>query len=730
MKLKKMLCCLLAVVMVISVAVNVVACEKKGETVTVSWYDGRQELKTETVAKGSKAQEWQPSKNGYDFFGWQEDAAFGNPFDFDKELQEDTDIYARWRSSNPTEDNRMWYVIGSVPGENWDFLTEKNDEGVWVKSSRGQEASNQKYFFTNEGNNVFSVTLTLRPNCKFQFVTNLVDKTTWEGDEGKGRMGLGNIKGFEYASGVNPEADGGLDGYHDIEDKMYGEVKDDKGNVVFNGGQGYDVATYCWNIYPAVGSDGVYKFTFKSYPGEEAINVVEWELLEKLDPLESFFDMYLTGSYHNNPDDVNPSTNTGPADVWDDDPEADWCIHFTKTEGTTLHKAFITVTSDMYPSWSKDENPDKVPAVAFKVKNLIDGKDYGCGGSSGVPGTVNCWITEGTWCISYDEATNIVSWEKCDYFVVGTFKAGERYYDFTVADEIVTPKMTSADGATYEASVNVPPVNNTEVYSWLNDNYTEYGDSAVFALKVAFGCKLGIKEMYGVGDEGEENLYFGEAGTYTVQFNVETEAVTCVKTSSDYKELKTAMVTYYEMDNGTPVQLKQEELLTGQTADYKPTGRLLYIFDGWYSDENCTQKFNTTVSQDTNLYCKFIEGTELDSRDFWVVGTGVSEGTLGKNKANFTDKRAGLKLTKATDADAEGRTVYTIDMTLYNGDTFQLITDFSWQSGAHYGIAELRDETGAFQGSGVGNIFLKTGFDGKYRFTLHTNPYNTTDSYI
>ncbi len=741
MKVKKWLSCILASVMLFAMAVNVAGCggenpDNTGDSVTVTWFDGRTELRHEEVKKGSKVQEWTPSKDGFEFFGWYADAAFGSEFKFDEPIEEDTDIFARFRSATPDEDNRMWYVIGSVPGENWDFLTELNDEGEWVKSARGQVESNQKYFFKNEGNNVFSVTLTLRPNCKFQFVTNLIDTVNWDGDEGKGRMGLGNLKGFEYASGNNPEADGGHDGYHDIEDRMYGEVRDAEGNVVFNGGQGYDVATYCWNIYPAEGSDGVYEFRFKSYPGDEAVNVVEWKCIEKLEPLESLYDMYLTGSYYNSEDDVNPSTQTGPADVWDDDYTADWCIHFTKEEGTTLHKAFITVTEDMYPTWSQNENPSGQKAIGVKVKNYVDGKDYGCGGENGTPGTVNVWLTAGTWCITFDEVTGAVSWELCDYYVVGTFLLGETNHSFCVSSDKITPKMTTSDGGdTYTASVNVPDVSNAAGYEWLKEKKNEDGTSAVFAVKAALGCKLGIMEFYGTsaqeeGQENDTNFYFYATGTYKVTYTVETGTVTAEKTSDEFHELKTVKVYYYDVTDGTNRKINEEELMEGDTVTYRPQGKLKYKFDGWYLNPACTSKFGGTVGNESMLlYGKFVEGYDLDPYDYYIAGTGLTGGTLG-SFGSFEKLSENLKMKKAAEPDEDGFTVYTIDMTIYASDTFKVVRNLSWSSGTFFGYSQMRDSESRFSGSGVGNIICKTGNDGKYTITFHSNPYNFSESYI
>lgn len=275
MRTKKWLGCLLAVIMVISMGVMLAACgEEKADTVKVTFYDLPTVLKTEEVAKGGKVDEFVPTKDGYTFRGWYADAAFSNPYDFSQKILRNTSIFAKWRTENPANDDRMWYIIGSVRNSDWLFLTEKTDDGEWVIPNTVTKAQKELFFEKGE-NNTYSIEINLKPGQKFQIVTNLIDPKTWEGDDGKERMGCGNLKGFTYISGENPE-DSEL---YSVDEKCVGEVRDELGEVIFIGGVEYDATPWCWNIWPQV--EGRYKFTFKSYPGENNDNEIEWEILER-----------------------------------------------------------------------------------------------------------------------------------------------------------------------------------------------------------------------------------------------------------------------------------------------------------------------------------------------------------------------------------------------------------------------------------------------------------------
>lgn len=278
MRTKKWLGCLLALVMVFAMGAMLAACgEEKADTVKVTFYDVRQVLKTEEVVKGGTVQEFEPTKDGYTFRGWYADAAFSNKYDFSQKILRNTSIFAKWRTETPAEDNRMWYIIGSVRNSDWKFLTEKDETtGEWAVAT-GVTAAQRALFFTKGEDNTYSIEINLQVGWKFQIVTNLIDVKTWEGDEGKERMGCGNLKGFTYISGENPES-GDL---YSVDEKCVGEVRDEFGEVIFLGGVEYDATPWCWNIWPQV--EGRYKFTFKSYPGENNDNEISWEILERFD---------------------------------------------------------------------------------------------------------------------------------------------------------------------------------------------------------------------------------------------------------------------------------------------------------------------------------------------------------------------------------------------------------------------------------------------------------------
>ncbi len=78
--------------------------------------DGGTEIPSQTVNKGGNAtRPMDPEKLGCDFVGWTD--ADGNEFDFDGEINEDTVIYAKWKTSPYT---RYVATDASKAGENWD----------------------------------------------------------------------------------------------------------------------------------------------------------------------------------------------------------------------------------------------------------------------------------------------------------------------------------------------------------------------------------------------------------------------------------------------------------------------------------------------------------------------------------------------------------------------------------------------------------------------------------
>lgn len=720
MKLKKWLLGLLTLVMTLLISMGIAACgdvpTSSGDTVTVTWYDGRTILKEDPVKIGSKLTKWTPQKQGYEFLDWYSESSLTKKFDFEGTvINEDTSVYSKWRSGVVAEDNRIWYAIGSLSGSNWKFVTEKNEDDEW-EAVPGYE----QFLFENKGENTYEITLTLRPNCKFRFVTNLLDTSTWEGDEGRAEMGLGNLRGFEYAEGKNPEGKGKVD--CTAADMEYGVVKDTQGNVVFHGGFEFNLPCNTWNIWPAEGSDGVYKFTVKTYPGADADNVLEWECIEKLDPLESQYDMYVVG------------TVTGDHETWHDDYEN--AVKLEKDpDNQALWKAFVEVTTDMFPSWSEGENPAGVPAASVKIKNNVSGLDFGVSGESGTKGNGNVFLTEGTWCITYEEATDIVSYEFCDYYVIGTMRFGTTNYNFVIGDGRVTPKMTTKDGGkTYTASIGVPDMREVEGYTWLKNEKTADDTPAIYALKAAYGSSIGVSQYYGTGDDGNGNLYLGATGTYEITLNTERKQISATKTSDEIEIAEPVKVTYYNVTATEVIRLNTEEMIKGDKAVWKPARIKGYRFDCWYTDEDCTVKFlngEDGVQGNLKLYGRYEAAEdEFDENEYYVTGSGQGDLAMGGNFTYIWKEK--YTLTRLPELDADGMTVYeTCNIKMYKGDQFKIVTDLSWTNGTHFGFLEMRDPGDVFcNEAGIGNIGINRGKQGIYKFILHTDPFDYTNNYI
>ncbi len=108
---------------------------------------------------------------------------------------------------------------------------------------------------------------------------------------------------------------------------------------------------------------------------------------------------------------------------------------------------------------------------------------------------------------------------------------------------------------------------------------------------------------------------------------------------------------------------------------------------------------------------------ELDERKWYVVGNGA--GSL----LSITWEKLTGELTKATQPDSNGYTVYTRTLDLYAGDQFKFVQDLDWDEGlGYYSLSEVANTAGVFQDGGTGNIKLMAGQDGTYQFIIRTKP--------
>ena len=205
--------------------------------------------------------------------------------------------------------------------------------------------------------------------------------------------------------------------------------------------------------------------------------------------------------------------------------------------------------------------------------------------------------------------------------------------------------------------------------------------------------------------------------------------------------------------------LKEQKVEKGATIEsWEPVveGK---TFQGWYAEASLTEPFDFTkpVNEDVDIFAAFKSDEYVeDTISYYLIGTGA--GDMGKATWDHTAAENNLTMTKENVA---GANVYTITITMYAGDRFQICHDGSWTGqqgigifkGAEYAegvnpnkvaegvvtaadkkYAEVKNEAGEvvfIGGDENGNAFinwnaiLNEGHDGVYKFTLTTYPNST-----
>ena len=457
-----------AIIMVFALSFTVLtACNDSEEPneneVTVGWYYGSKLLREDKVEKGTLLESWTPEEEGKTFSGWFSEASATTPFDFTVAVNEDTDIFAAFKSDEYVEDTNQYYLCGIGAGDMgkvaWDHA---NGQANTLMTKQDVEKAN-----------VYKITLKMYAGDQFQICYG----GSWDGQQG-----IGIMVGAEYCDGVNK-----YDGTeYKAEDKKVAQVKDASGTVVFVGSDEYNKGFEVWNIILAEGQDGVYEFTLTTYPNAKAYNTLEFKLVEKIDALTTTHDMHLIGAFNgwNAQDTENPLSESEDKNSW---------------------TGYITVTPEMYVDYGQaDKN-----TTAIKVINHVDGVYYG--DSTGE----NIFLSEGTWAVKYNVADNSVVCEKLEYYVVGTLiDADGKAVNYAVK-EGVSPKLVSIADNTYSVEFTAYDATGLGDYSWMTDQGKTdiYGTPAIISIKVVFGSSLGIKDWYSA--EGGDNWYLS-AGTYII----------------------------------------------------------------------------------------------------------------------------------------------------------------------------------------------------------------------
>lgn len=154
-------------------------------------------------------------------------------------------------------------------------------------------------------------------------------------------------------------------------------------------------------------------------------------------------------------------------------------------------------------------------------------------------GSGNLTLQPGTYAFkfTYDKETgNKVEYEKCDYYVVGTFvDADNNVVNFGSFKKDVNPVLTETETANvYTAEVVVTDVSGVDGYGWIIPH--------IFALKCLFGSELlgAVSNSHWYGPAGGDNIMLDAEGTYVVTLTLTVDAEGNVTGGSCSAELKAA----------------------------------------------------------------------------------------------------------------------------------------------------------------------------------------------
>ena len=450
------------------------------ENVTVTWYYGSEVLKEEQVAKGTTLTSWTPEVADKSFTGWFAEASCSTAFDFAVAVEADTDIFAAFRSEVYVEDTTEYYLIGTGSGSmkvsGWDHTASAEN----LKMTKDTSITDK---------NVYTIEIEMFAGDRFQ----ICHDGSWDG-----QFGIGGFAGCEYAAGINPNKP--AEGEVTAEDQKYAEVKNADGEVVFIGGDENNNTSVSWNAILNEGHDGKYKITLITYPNSIAYNEIQFELIEKIEPMTQTHEMYIYGT-------VNE---------WAND---DKTFALAESEDKTTWSGFITITEDHYADWTAtdENNASGEVCAAIKLINHISGSDYGVDG-----GMANIFLPAGTYAVKYTVADNSIAVQACDYYVVGTLLDAEGNAVNFAVKEGVSPKLEVVDGVA-TGKLEVYDATGLADYNWM----VAQSKPGVMAVKVVFGSELGIKDWYADPATEGDNFYL-PLGTYNVSLDIATGTASVV----------------------------------------------------------------------------------------------------------------------------------------------------------------------------------------------------------
>ena len=652
--------------------------DKEPTSVTVTWYNGTQVLKTQEITKGSTVTSWTPTAPaGKSFQAWYKDAAFKNLFNFSEPINEDTNIFAAFVDADFVADESAYYLIGDGRGDlansNWDHNASMSSD---VLNLQNQNVP---------GANVFSTTITMYAGDRFQ----ICHDGMWDG-----QVGIGHMEGAQ----LNEAGD-------------YATVTNALGIVVFEAPKNeYHADFAAWDITLAEGQDGVYKFTYTTY-ADPSKNVITWELVEKLDASSApvaHAELYFVGTFND--------WNTGLLGEG-----SEWML-FDNGDGTW--EGVIIITTEMYGDWTAVE----VGTLCAALKLYDKANDAWIGYN----GDGNLLLKEGVYRIVYNVLTGEFLCEILDGGEIveggngGSTGGHDSWYlrgdmnDWgTSAEYLLTYDENGNPSITVElaAGVNfkVADANWVNQFDYAavqgNPNFKEGRDNGNIEVVVAGTYTITVTAAGGLSILGE-----GETGEPVVPS--EPEDITLYYYTTEWTN-----VNLYTFANNATVG-----------ADWPGVAMTAVEgMDGWY-----TVTVNASV---TGLYVIFNDGTHQTADlaytglNYWVGG--VAYETLEEAEAAianppvvdpseptdpvvpttswyFAGSMNGWAQANPLVYDENG--VASIEMTLAVGDEFKIADNTNPDWLPQFNSSNIPADLATYFGDKTGNILVKVA--GTYKFSV------------
>ena len=463
------------------------------KTFTVTYYDGKTVLKTETVKEGEKATEWTPEKEGYTFIDWYGEPSMTHKFDFNNAITADTAVFAGF-SAESASDVREFFVVGS------------GTSPLLITSNWGKVITDEHKMEKTDGKNEYTVTLDLNAGDQFQFAIN----SAWE-----------NQRGFGYLDTLTLE-DGtvAFSGAGTI-----GENSAKRNNIKVELSGNY---TFTLTTHPA---DDTYESNHPSYTeeGKENFNINPFDKItwvrngDVQSEVEVVTDFYIKGA-----------GITGWQDVYTP------ATKMTNADGVYTLTVYLKEGEEfLFTSINIANGVSSTGADYLRASNLDEASKAFLDANASYNMVAKA---SGTYTFTYTASTQILSvtfdasvgLPCADYYIDGTFADGVADWSGYCFNEAF--KLTETSEGIYEIKnvalkkdsqiiIQMFKAGSTERGEWGTPGYNGLGS-------FNYNYLVGGGEAFSAVGGGNNNIKVLEAGNYDITFNEYTKVMTIKKVES------------------------------------------------------------------------------------------------------------------------------------------------------------------------------------------------------